>query len=239
MLEPDAKSNVQNTAPTTTALNVVILGATGAVGTEVVRTLIKQDNIATITLLGRREFTALTHDKIIQHIIDVENPSSYGQHLNNIDAAICTLGVGQPSKSSKADFLRIDRDAVLDFGRACKEAGIAHFSLLSSIGVSSQSSSFFLRSKGELEDGLSTLNFKRLSLFHPSMILTQTNRYGFSQALTLAIWPLLTPLLIGPLKKARGITVEALGEALARNLARKGSGTKVLIWQDFMEITRQ
>ena len=71
------------------------------------------------------------------------------------------------------------------------------------------------------------------------MILTQTNRYGFSQALTLAIWPLLTPLLIGPLKKARGITVEALGEALARNLARKGSGTKVLIWQDFMEITRQ
>ncbi|WP_054112867.1 NAD(P)H-binding protein [Marinagarivorans algicola] len=233
MLTQDIQTNTQNTA-----LNVVIIGATGAVGTEVVRTLITQDNIATITLLGRREFTALTHDKIIQHIIDIEDPSSYSLHLNNMDAAICTLGVGQPSKTSKAAFLKIDRDAVLNFGHAAKEADITHFSLLSSIGANSRSASFFLRSKGELEDGLKALSFRRLSLFHPSMILTPTNRYGFSQALTLAIWPLLTPLLIGPLKKARGIRVATLGQAFARNLALEGSRVEVLTWQAFINMAR-
>jgi len=61
--------------------------------------------------------------------------------------------------------------------------------LLSSVGISPKSKSFFLRTKGELVEALKALNFERLSIFMPSMILTPTNRYGFSQALTLAVWP--------------------------------------------------
>lgn len=216
---------------------VAMIGATGAVGTEVVRTLVAMDSVESVILLGRREFTAVTHPKIAQYQVDVLDPSTYEQHLNAIDAAICTLGVGQPSKVTKEQFSRIDRDAVLDFGRASREAGAAHFQLLASVGANSGARSFYLRSKGQLEDGLHALGFERLSLFHPSMILTPENRYGIQQAFTLTVWPLLKPLLAGPLRKFRGIEVERLGRAMALNLEAPQSGREVLEWDQFVRLS--
>ncbi len=217
-------------------ISLVMIGATGAVGTEVVRTVVGLPEVEAVTLLGRRELTGLSHPKIEQRIVDVLDPSSYRQHLEGARAAICTLGVGQPSKMSKERFLRIDRDAALDFGKATREAGARHFQLLSSVGADPGSASFYLRSKGELEQGLRELGFDRLSLFHPSMILTPTNRYGFSQAVTLAVWPRLRPLLVGPWRKLRGIEVERLGRAMARNLVSPGEGVEVFEWDDFVRL---
>ena len=68
--------------------------------------------------------------------------------------AICTLGVGQPSKMSKEEFLKIDKQAVLDFAVSCKNNGIKHFQLLASVSINANSSSFYLRSKGELVEWL-------------------------------------------------------------------------------------
>ena len=115
-------------------------------------------------------------------------------------------------------------------------SGVEHFELLSSVGVSSGSRSFYLRTKGELEDGLEALGFDRLSLFHPSMILTPTNRYGASQAVALAIWPLLRPVLLGGLRRFRGVPVETLGRAIAENVVTRGAGTEVLEWDRFMAL---
>jgi hypothetical protein len=81
---------------------------------------------------------------------------------------------------------------------------------------------------------LRALGFARLSLFHPSMILTPRNRYGLSQAIILMVWPLLTPLLVGPLRKYRGVRVVDLGAAMARNLVRPGQGEEVLDWDQIV-----
>ena len=131
-----------------------------------------------------------------QEIVDVLDSSSYRHLVPGHDVAICTLGVGQPSKISKAEFVKVDRDAVIAFATACKQSGVKHFELLSSVAVDSKSGSFYLRTKGELQDALVALNFERLSLFQPSMLLTPTNRYGFGQGVLLALWPILTPLLL-------------------------------------------
>ncbi|SHH42034.1 NAD(P)H-binding protein [Cognatishimia maritima] len=217
--------------------NVVILGATGAVGTEVLRELAVTPEIAKVTVLTRRALTAVQSDKFAEHIVDPLDPETYQHLLAGHEVAICTLGVGAVSSVSKEEFLRIDRDAVIAFGEAVRAAGCAHFQLLSSVGVSAESRMFYLRSKGELENALSEMEFKRLSLFHPSNILTPQNRYGLGQAIVLAVWPRLTPILSGPLRKFRGVRVETLGRAIARNSAVAGSGTEVLEWDDFQSLT--
>lgn len=61
---------------------------------------------------------------------------------------------------------------MLAFLQACKQAGVEHFELLGSVGANAKPSNFYLRTKGELEEGLKALGFARLSLFRPSMILT-------------------------------------------------------------------
>ena len=88
-----------------------------------------------------------------------------------------------------------------------------------------------------MED-LKALQFERLSIFQPSMILTPTNRYGMSQAFTLAVWPLLNPFLLGGLKKYRGIKVEDLGTAIAVNAFTRGSGFESLMWEDVQDLVK-
>lgn len=218
--------------PHSKSKSIVMIGATGAVGTQSLKRLVQMDEVGKITLLVRTR-SPIESDKITQHIVDVMNPETYRAQLSGHDVAISTFGVGEPSKISKEDFLKIDRDAVLNFATHCRKAGIEHFQSLGSVGIDSKSSQYYLKAKGELEDGIVALGFSRVSLFHPSMILTPHNRYGLSQGLTLAIWPILTPFLIGPLRKLRGIKVERPGRAIANNIAMNGNETEVLEWDEF------
>lgn len=213
--------------------SVVMLGATGAVGQETLKALMAIPTVGRISLLGRRPVPDLDDSRIHQHTIDIFTPATYAEFLTRHQIAICTLGVGEPSKMSKADFVKIDKDAVLDFARACKAAGISHFQLLGSVDSNARSASFYLRTKGELVEELEALHFERLSIFEPSMILTPTNRYGFLQGLTLSVWPLLSLILVGSLRKYRGIRINQLGRAIAFNPLQRANGVEKLQWADF------
>ncbi len=217
-------------------LSIVLLGATGAVGGETLKELLEMEGVGQLTLLGRRIVPEISSNKVSQHLINVFDPITYDHLLMKHHTAICTFGVGEPSKVSKEDFVKIDKLAVLDFAKACKKADVKHFQLLASVGTNTKSFSFYLRIKGELVEELKTLNFERLSIFQPSMILTPSNRYGFSQALTLAVWPYFSLILWGKLKKYRGIKVEHLGKAMARNSFTKNKGVEMLTWSDFQAL---
>lgn len=216
-------------------ISVVMIGGTGAVGGQVVEALCKLDAVSRVTLLGRSEVPGVNRAKVRQHIVDVLDPSSYEEPVMGHTVAISTFGVGQPSKMSKEEFTRIDKTAVVDFASACKRSGVRHFQSLGSIGINENARSFYLRSKGQLEAELRALRFERLSLFHPSMILTPTNRYGIMQGITLKVWPVLSRLFFGPLRKLRGIHTSTLGRAFANNVLHPGAAVEVLEWDDFVK----
>jgi uncharacterized protein YbjT (DUF2867 family) len=216
------------------SLRIVMAGATGAVGQRVVASLQNNPALQKLTLLGRRPLPDVVSPVIAQHVVDVLDPQTYQHLLSGHQAAICTLGVGQPSAVSEAEFVRVDKDAVIAFATACKHAGITHFELLGAVAADARSRSLYLRTKGALCHALVALGFARLSIFAPSMILTPTNRYGFGQGLMLTVWPKLNPLLAGAWRKYRGIAVETLGAAMAANLLTSGSGVEQLHWQDFV-----
>jgi uncharacterized protein YbjT (DUF2867 family) len=228
------------------ALRIVMMGATGEVGQHVVRHLQTAHQFELLTLLGRRapnisvDTPAMHHANSVaqvhSHVVDVLNPQSYTQHLGSHTAAVCTLGVGQPSKLSLEEFVRLDRDAVFNFASACRAAGVRHFSLLGSIASDEQSRSAYLRTKGQLVKSLIDLKFERLSVFQPSMILTPSNRYGFTQAVALVVWPLLQPLLQGRWRRYRGVSSALLGQAMANNLSQGGMGVQLLEWDAIMDL---
>jgi uncharacterized protein YbjT (DUF2867 family) len=223
----------------TKSLSVGILGATGAVGGEVLKTLLTLPEVSRITVFTRRPLDGPLDSKITQYILDVFDPASYGAYINSHSIAICTLGVGQPTKASQDEFTRIDKQAVLDFALACKAAGVRHFSLLGAIAADAKSRSFYLRSKGELRDAIAAMGFERFSVFQPAMILTPQNRYGFSQAVMLALWPIVSPLMIGGLNKFRGNRVEDLGCAMAQNVFTPGKGLEVFHWADIEKLAKK
>ena len=218
------------------AYDVVILGATGAVGGEALRRLIEMKDVTSITPLSRRAIGDVNSQKLTQHIVDVMKPETYSAFLKGHTVAICTFGVGEPSKASREEFQAVDYDAVLAFATACKKAGIKHFELLGAVMADPASRNFYLKSKGQLREAIAQLGFERFSVFQPSMILTPKNRYGFSQGLLLALWPGLSKLLVSGLQKYRGIHVEALGKAMASNITTSAKGTEVLHWPEISKL---
>jgi uncharacterized protein YbjT (DUF2867 family) len=219
-------------------LTVGMIGATGAVGGHAARTLVIMPEVSRLVLIGRRPLEGIAGGQIEQHLADVFAPATYTTHLAGLDVAICTFGVGQPSKVTAAELVRTDKQAVLDFATACKSAGVKHFSLLASVGADARSRNHYLRTKGELEDGLRALNFQRLSMFHPSMIITPTNRYDALQAVVLAVWPTLSHLLVGSARKYRGIAVDQLGRAIAHNLRGDFKGEETLHWDEIVTVAK-
>jgi uncharacterized protein YbjT (DUF2867 family) len=227
------------------ARKVVLLGATGAVGGHVLAEVLGSPVFAAVTTLGRRPAAVppaalAAPGKLAQHVVDVATPESYRQYLPGHSDAICTLGVGDPSKMPREEVWRIEVDYVVAFASACRQAGIERFSLMTSVGSDPASRSYFLKMKGTLEEQVKALGFPRLRIFRPSMILTPENRYGLSQAVTLAVWPKLNWALQGPLRSARGIRVEDLGRAIGLDAARGGrdDGTRVYTWDDFQAILK-
>ena len=222
-------------------ISVVMLGATGAVGGQALNALLGAGSkVKKVTLLGRRKVENLPHTEVEtnQFEVDIFNPKSYESYLTGHGVAICTLGIGEPSKVSKEQLVKVDKTAVLDFAGKCKKAGIRHFEILSSVDADSSAKLFYLKVKGELNDGLKELDFERLSIFHPSMILTPNNRYGFSQWLFLKLTPLVSPILLGSMIKYRGVKVERLGSAIAQNIFIGKSGVEALHWSEFEEILK-
>ena len=101
-------------------LRVIVIGATGAVGSHVLATLVAMPQVAQVTCLARRKPEGELPGKVDWRVVDVLQPESYAAYLAGHHAAICTLGVGEPSKVSREEFTKVDHDAVLAFARACK-----------------------------------------------------------------------------------------------------------------------
>jgi uncharacterized protein YbjT (DUF2867 family) len=222
---------------TLTGRRAILLGSTGAVGSHVLAEALRSPAFTAVTTLGRRASDLPDPPaKLAQHVVSLDDPTSYRSLLAGHDVAICTLGVGQPSKMARDEVWKIEVDYVMGFAKACREAEIAHFSLMTSVGANARSSVDYLKMKGILEDRVKALLFQRTSLFQPSMLLTPQNRYGVTQGLTLAVWPKLDWALVGGLRRYRGIKVEDLGRAIALDAARDGEGVATYTWDDFQAI---
>lgn len=81
-------------------------------------------------------------------------------YLGGHNVAICTLGVGEPSKVSKEEFVKIDKTAVVDFAKRCKEAGVKHFEILSSVDANPRTKTIYLKINGEINEELKKSNLK-------------------------------------------------------------------------------
>jgi len=216
---------------------LVLVGATGAVGGHVLDTALRSPVYAGLTTLGRRRADTAPDaptERLAQHLVDVADAASYRDLLPGHSDAISTLGVGDPARVAFEELWRVEVDYVVGFARACRDAGVERFSLMTSVGADARSASKYLRLKGTLEQRVRELGFPRLSLVRPSMILTPTNRYGVLQGITLAVWPRLHWAMRGRLRAARGIRVDELGRAIALDAAHGSlaDGTRVLAWDE-------
>jgi uncharacterized protein YbjT (DUF2867 family) len=190
---------------------VLIAGATGLVGRELLQGLLADDSVAAVHSLGRRELP-LRHPKLTQYRVDY--PKALPA-LPRVDEAFIALGTTIKAAGSQAAFRAVDFDAVVAVARAARSAGATRLGVVSAMGADPSSRIFYNRVKGETEAALAALGFAALVIARPSFLvgdresLGQPARSGEKLALRISTW-------LGPLIPAdyRAIDARAVARAL-------------------------
>lgn len=152
---------------------VIIAGATGLVGKEILEGLLADNSVAMVHCLGRRAPT-IQHAKLVYHIVDfAELPA-----LPPANEAYLALGTTIKTAGSQEAFRAIDLDASLAVAKAALMAGVTKVGLVSAMGADHRSMIFYSRVKGELEHALSQMPFEGLVIARPSMLVGNRETIG-------------------------------------------------------------
>lgn len=162
-----------------TGRTVLIAGATGLVGRELLTGLLADASVAQVLSLGRRRAN-VKHSKLTQQVVDFAALPA----LPAVDEVYLALGTTIKVAGSQQAFRAVDFDANLAVARAARAAGASRAGLVSAMGASAASAVFYSRVKGELEDALAGLGFEGLVIARPSLLvgdresLGQPGRFG-------------------------------------------------------------
>ena len=193
----------------------VIIGATGAVGKEILKEISGGDFYERIYVLGRNSISKLPEDsRLTKIVIDFENMRFDTSILDNADI-FASLGTTIKIAGSKENQRKIDVDYTVNFAKLC-EGKVKSFNVVSAIGANSKSKNFYNSLKGELEDKLKEMNLGVLRIFQPSLLISKREDGRFLEELFIKISPLFKILLKGRTKKYRPIEVSLLGKEIVR-----------------------
>ncbi len=165
----------------------IVIGATGVVGREVVNQLAEADHIDTIITLTRR-VAEHPSSKVENSIVDFDDLDSYSLLLEG-DMLFSCLGTTRRAAGSVAAQRIVDLDYQLKAAQLASQNGVPHYLLVSSSGANANSSNAYLQMKGELEQKVQNLGFRRVSIFQPSLLVGERAKVRFGEKLASAVLP--------------------------------------------------
>jgi uncharacterized protein YbjT (DUF2867 family) len=186
----------------------LILGASGLVGGELLQALLRDDRYQQITCFLRRPLSAKVidchGDKIQPIVVDFEHLADYLTYFT-VDHVYVCLGTTLKEAGSKEAFKQVDFDIVYNAAQCALDAGAGSFVWISSVGAHPHSRSFYLRTKGELEQQITALGLPHVQCVRPSLLLGKRATFRAAEWLAIKLRYLYQWLLIGPLKRYKPI----------------------------------
>jgi len=151
--------------------SVLLLGATGLVGSACLRQLLDDPAIVRVVTLTRRPLPdGVRSPKLEARVGDLERLDTMVDSFV-ASRVICALGTTIRVAGSQARFRVVDYDIPLAAARLARQSGTRHFLLVSSLGADPKSRVFYSRVKGELEQALTGVGFPSVSIVRPSLLL--------------------------------------------------------------------
>ena len=195
-------------------MKALIIGATGATGKDLVTQLLADDTYSEVHCFVRKPLT-FTHTKLHTHVVDFETPEAWADLLRG-DVAFSCLGTTLAVAGSKEAQWRVYYDYQYNFAEHCRNNGVPTFVLVSAAGAKAQSKLFYNRMKGQLEDAVKELEFPRLLIFQPSVLIRSNSDRGAENFSVKAIHFLNK---IGLFKRYRPMPTTVLAQKMRKEVA--------------------
>ena len=114
-------------------MKVLLAGAFGNLGSDILRTLCKTDNEIIAADAISRTLNDIDESRYTAKVIDVTNPESLKGLCDGVDVVITTVGLTKAS--AKVNNYDIDFHGNLNLLNEAKSAGVKHFNYISVIGA--------------------------------------------------------------------------------------------------------
>ena len=215
-------------------LRILLVGASGLTGRSVLCLLLADARVKEVHTPLRRP-SSIDHPKLHAHRWQEQPPRWDHLPQTPYDAVLCCLGTTLKKAGTRQAFQTIDRDAVLELGAWTKNRGVRRILVISSSGANPHSANFYLRTKGEMEEGLRSLGIPSTTILRPGLLLG--NREELRPAERLGQWalPLLSPVLRGPLLGWQGTPVETLARLMVEKVFDPRSGIQIIENREILE----
>lgn len=208
----------------------LLAGATGLIGGHLLDLLLAEEAYSRITALVRRPLDR-DHEKLDARVVDFD---ALGEIADPppVDNVFCCLGSTMKKAGSKAAFRKVDHDYVVATARLGLSGGARRFLLVSSVGASSSSASFYARTKGEAEDSVAALGYPALHVFQPSILIGERRESRPGERLGIVMAGVLNHACVGPLRRYRGIAAETVAAAMVEAAKSEAEGRRVYTYDE-------
>lgn len=219
-------------------IRICLVGATGLVGTALMEEAVGRKDVRVIAAT-RRE-APLPPGARMEMLVG--EPIDWPQLIDaaRADVLVCALGTTMKQAGSPEAFRAIDHDLVRFCAEAARAAGIEHMIVVSAIGAERASRHFYLSVKGETEQALGKLGFRRLDILRPGLLRGPRQERRPLEAVSQIFAPLLDCLVLhGKWRQYRSIAARKLARTILALAHQKPRGRFVHDYDAFQRALRR
>ena len=189
----------------------IIFGSTGLIGNELFKTILLNNSYDKIKVFVR-SIPEMNNPKVEIIKTDFNNLERYKDKIKGDDCFFC-IGTTKKDTPDKDEYRRIEYNIPVDVAKIAKANSVNSFFYISSIGANPNASSNYLKNKGQVEEELKNLNFSKLAIIRPSLLIGNRKSFRLGEIIFTPIMNTLTIFAFGSLKKYKPIKIENVVKA--------------------------
>ena len=192
----------------------LIFGSSGLIGGHLLNQLIKNKDYSKIRLFVRSD-PEINDPKVEIIKTDFNNLEIHKEDIKGDDCFFC-IGTTKQNSPDKNEYQRVELEVPKQIAQIAKSNLVKSFIFVSALYANPKSSGNYVRFKGLVEEELKRLDFPKLALMRPSFLMGDRKEKRVGEKIGIFVFKLLSPLLLGPLKKMRPIHSETVAKAMIR-----------------------
>lgn len=200
-----------------------VIGASGLVGQQLIVQLLAHPEFDKVRSFARRP-SGNMHPKLDEIVIDFDQPESWSAHVQG-DVLFSSLGTTIKTAKTKENQYRVDFTYQFEFAKAAAENGVPAYILVSSMGADAKSSVFYSKIKGELEEEVAKLSFRKIIIVRPSILDGDRKEQRTGEKIGLVISRFLTRFI---LKQYRPTPVDVLAAKMIHLSLGQKQGFRII-----------
>ena len=212
----------------------LLFGASGLVGGQLLNQLISNNNYSKIKVFVR-SVPEIIDPKIEIIETDFNNLENHNEDIKGDDCFFC-IGTTKQNSPDKNEYQKVELEIPKKIAEIAKANLVNSFIFISSIYANPKSSGDYVKFKGLVEEELKKLNFSNLGILRPSFLMGDRKENRVGEKIGVLTFRLLSPILLGPLKKMRPINSEKVAKAMIK-IANENLGKTIFESDEIVEIT--